>query len=192
MRAIVLNTTRYSDTGSVAHLYTAEHGRMQYAVYGNKHKSMLQPLNIIEFSCTQRKNAPQQMSSLSAVALAYTPTGLNSDVQRQCIAMFIAEILMLTLRHPMSDEPLYNWLCKLIMSLDKAEDIRDMHLSFLLEYSNLLGIGIDEQEHAEWFGVPHSRRERQQRLRELVEYYSEHIEEFNTPKSLDVLIEVFD
>ncbi|MBQ9752887.1 MAG: recombination protein O N-terminal domain-containing protein, partial [Paludibacteraceae bacterium] len=36
--AIVLSLTKYSDTGSIAHLYTAEQGRMQYAVYGNKYK----------------------------------------------------------------------------------------------------------------------------------------------------------
>ena len=35
--AIVLNTTRYSDTGSIVHLYTAEYGRTQYVVYGNKY-----------------------------------------------------------------------------------------------------------------------------------------------------------
>ncbi|MBR2486926.1 MAG: recombination protein O N-terminal domain-containing protein [Paludibacteraceae bacterium] len=31
--AIVLSLTKYSDTGSIVHLYTAEQGRMQYAVY---------------------------------------------------------------------------------------------------------------------------------------------------------------
>lgn len=192
MKAIVLNTTKYSDTGSVVHLFTAEHGRMQYAVYGNKYKSLLQPLNIIELTANKRQNAPQQMGNLSSAALAYTPKQLNCDVQRQCVAMFVAEILLLTLRHPMSDEPLYNWLCKLIMSIDQADDISDVHLGFLLDYANFLGIGIDEAEHAEWFVAPKSRQERQKRLREMMLYYSEHIEEFSTPKSLDVLIEVFD
>ena len=36
--------------------------------------------------------------------------------------------------------------------------------------------------------APTSRSERQQRLRELTAYYEEHIEDFRTPKSLDVLI----
>lgn len=69
--AIVLSLTKYSDTGSIVHLYTAEQGRMQYAVYGNKYKSILRPLSIVEFTTTKRKNAPQQMGSLSSASLCY-------------------------------------------------------------------------------------------------------------------------
>ena len=192
MRAIVLNTTKYSDTGSVVHLYTEELGRMQYAVYGNKYKGILRPLNIIEFSANKRQNAPQQMSSIASAALNYTPTLLTTDVQRQCVAMFIAEVLLQSVKHPMSDKPLYNWLCQVIEQLDKETEVKDLHLALMVEYASFLGIGVDETEHPEWLEAPKSRQERQQRLRELTNYYREHIEEFNTPKSLDVLIEVFD
>ena len=61
--AIVLHLTRYSDTGSIVHLYTAEQGRTQYMVYGNKYKGLLRPLSIIEFTATRRNNAPTQMGS---------------------------------------------------------------------------------------------------------------------------------
>ena len=72
--AIVLSLTKYSDTGSIVHLYTAEHGRMQYAVYGNKYKGLLHPLSIVEFTSTKRQNAPQQLSNITSVSLAYTST----------------------------------------------------------------------------------------------------------------------
>lgn len=190
--AIVLSLNKYSDTGSIAHLYTAEQGRMQYAVYGNKYKGVLRPLSIIEFTIAKRQNAPHQMGSLSSTSLSYTPQLLATDVQRQCVAMFIAEILSSTLRHPMSDQPLFEWLCEMVKHLDTDEDICNLHLNFLIEYASHLGIGIDDTEHPEWFYTPTSRKERQQRLRELCLYYSEHIEDFRTPKSLDVLMEVFD
>ena len=190
--AIVLSLTKYSDTGSIAHLYTAEQGRTQYAVYGNKYKGILRPLSIVEFTTTKRKNAPQQMGSLSSASLLCTPQLLAIDVRRQCVAMFIAEILSTTLRHPMSDQPLFDWLCEVIQHLDTDADISNLHLHFLIEYATHLGIGIDDTEHPDWYQAPTSRQERQQRLRALCLYYSEHIEEFTTPKSLDVLIEVFD
>ena len=190
--AIVLNITRYSDTGSIVHLYTAEHGRMQYAIYGNKYKGLLRPLSIIDFTSTRRNNAPTQMGTLSSLSLLYTPQRLTTDIQRQCVAMFIAEVLLHTLRHPMSDQPLFNWLCQLIQHLDQADDICNLHLEFLLEYATLLGIGIDDTEHPYWFTPPTTRQERQQRLRELCAYYAEHIEDFRPPKSLDILMEVFD
>lgn len=190
--AIVLSVTKYSDRGSVVHLYTAEHGRMQYMVYGNKYKGMLAPLSMVEITASRRNNAPMQMGTLSSVDWLYLPQRLAVDVQRQCVAMFMAEVLQQTLRHPMSDPLLYAWLCWMIKRLDQSDDICNLHLEFLLEYATYLGIGIDDSEHSEWFSHPTSRSERQQRLRALVAYYREHIEEFNTPKSLDVLIEVFD
>jgi DNA repair protein RecO (recombination protein O) len=106
--------------------------------------------------------------------------------------MFMAEILLNTLRHPMSDQPLFDWLCRMIMHLDQATDISNLHLHFLIEYATFIGFGIDDTEHPEWFLVPRNRLERQQRLRELTTYYEQHIEDFRAPKSLDVLIEVFD
>ena len=190
--AIVLNITRYSDTGSIVHLYTAEHGRMQYAVYGNKLKGVLRPLSIIEYTSTRRNNAPTQMGTLSSASLLYPLQRLTIDVQRQCVAMFVAEVLASTLRHPMSDQPLYDWLCEVIQHLDKDEEISNLHLRFLLDYATYLGIGIDDTEHPEWFIAPNNRSERQQRLRELIAYYEEHIEDFRAPKSLEVLMEVFD
>ena len=190
--AIVLNIARYSDTGSIVHLYTAEHGRMQYAVYGNKLKGVLRPLSVIEYTSTRRNNAPTQMGTLSSASLLYPLQRLTIDVQRQCVAMFVAEVLASTLRHPMSDQPLYDWLCEVIQHLDQDEEISNLHLRFLLDYATHLGIGIDDTEHPEWFMAPNNRSARQQRLRELIAYYEEHIEDFRAPKSLEVLMEVFD
>ena len=189
--AIVLTTNKYSDTGSIVHLYTPDQGRVQCVVYGNKLKSVLRPLSIIEYSSSRRNNAPLQMQTLSSASLIYTPTTLSYDVLRQCVAMFIAELLTYTLRHPMSDQPLFDWLCNCINKLDKEEDISNLHIEFLLDYAVYLGIGIDEEEHPDWYSKPTSRMERQKRLRELIAYFQEHIDDLPTIKSLDVLIEVF-
>jgi DNA repair protein RecO (recombination protein O) len=190
--AIFLSSTKYSDTGSIVHLYTAEYGRMQYMVYGNKYKALLSPLSIIEFNANKRHNAPTQIGTLSSVSLLYTPQRITTDVQRQCVAMFVAEILLNTLRHPLSDTALFDWLCSVIRCLDQDEDVRNLHLEFLMEYTTYLGIGIDEEEHPEWQTCPSSRTERQKRLMQLCTYYAEYIEDFRMPKSLEVLMEVFD
>ena len=189
--AIVLTTNKYSDTGSIVHLYTPDQGRVQCMVYGNKLKGVLRPLSIIEYTSSRRNNAPLQMQTLSSASLVYTPTLLSYDVLRQCVAMFIAELLTYTLRHPMSDQPLFDWLCNCINKLDKEEDISNVHIEFLLDYAVYLGIGIDEEEHPDWYSQPTSRMERQERLRELIAYFQEHIDDLPTIKSLDVLIEVF-
>jgi DNA repair protein RecO (recombination protein O) len=146
----------------------------------------------VEFTVTKRKNAPQQMGTITSVSLLYTPYRLVTDIQRQCVAIFIAEILKSTLVHPMSDQPLFEWLCEIVKRLDTDEDISNLHLHFLIEYATYLGIGIDETEYPNLYEAPTSRKERQERLRALCLYYGEHIEDFRSPKSLDVLMEIFD
>lgn len=188
--AIVLSLRKCSDNVSIAHLYTAHNGRMAFAVHGNKYKGMLTPLSRIEITATQRNG--QSMGTLTGVALVSIPRLMVSDVRRQCVAIFIAEILTLTVRHPMQDEELFAWLCGVIQALDTNEHIENLHLQFLTDYTVFLGIGIDETEHPEWFVAPASRQQRRQYLKEICRYYEEHIEEFQEPKSLSVLMEVFD
>lgn len=189
-QAIVLALTKYKDNASIAHLYTLDNGRMQYVVYGNKHRGVLSPLSIVEI--TSSRSTKNGLGVLATATLIHVPQQLTTDVRRQCVAMFITEILYKTLKHPLEDRPLFSWLCEVIKTLDRSEDIENLHIRFLIEYAVFLGIGIDETEHPEWTTQPVNRQQRQQKLRDLCTYYAEHIEDFSLPKSLDVLIEVFD
>lgn len=193
-QAIVLTLTKYKDNASVLHLYTVESGRLACIVYGNKYRGLLTPLSLVEITTTRRSGnaAVKGMPVLGSAALVYTPEHIPTDIRRQCVAMFIAEILGKTLLHPLQDEQLFQWLCDVVRELDATESVENLHLRFLIDYTMYLGIGIDETEHSEWFAAPRSRQERQQHLREICAYYEEHIEDFTSPKSLDVLMEVFD
>ena len=188
--AIVLSLRKCADNVSVVQLYTAANGRMAFAVRGSKYKGMLTPLSMVEVTATHRSN--HTMGTLSSVTLTYTPLHLTTDITRQCVALFIAEVLTLTVRHPLQDEQLFHWLCGVIRQLDGSEHIENLHLRFLLDYTMFLGIGIDETEHPEWFVMPASRQQRRKYLKEICSYYAEHIEDFSEPKSLNVLMEVFD
>lgn len=189
-QAIVLALTKYKDNASIAHLYTLDNGRMQYVVYGNKHRGVLSPLSIVEI--TSSRSTKNGLGVLATATLIHVPQQLTTDVRRQCVAMFITEILYKTLKHPLEDRPLFSWLCEVIKALDRNENIENLHIWFLIEYAGFLGIGIDETEHPEWTAQPVNRQQRQQQLRDLCTYYAEHIEDFSLPKSIDVLIEVFD
>ena len=193
-QAIVLTLSKYKDNACVLQAYTAESGRMAYMVYGNKYRGMLTPLSLVEITSSRRNGNPagKGMAVLGSASLIYTPQRIPMDIKRQCVAMFIAEILSKTLWHPMQDQELFQWLGNVVHELDEAENVENLHLRFLIGYTMFLGIGIDETEHTIWFEAPRGRKERQQHLREICAYYEEHIEDFTSPKSLDVLMEVFD
>ncbi|MCQ2345478.1 MAG: recombination protein O N-terminal domain-containing protein [Paludibacteraceae bacterium] len=146
--AIVLGMTQHSDNSSVVSLYTRENGRMQYVVYGHKWKSTLALLNIVEITTKQLPN--REIGTLQTVALNYIPHQLPSDVRRQCIAMFIAEALIHTLRLPLADLALYDYLRDFIIRLDTSEQIETLPNEFMIRFSELLGYGgatIEELRH---------------------------------------------
>jgi hypothetical protein len=116
-----------------------------------------------------------------------------SDPHKQAISLFIAEVLYHVLRHPMMDEPMFDFLAQAIQSLDTTNEPQNFHLQFLADFAAKLGFAIDPADLSNPLILsPETRQERQKQLRALCSYFEEHVETWQTPKSLDVLMEVFD
>ena len=106
---------------------------------------------------------------------------------KRTIALFLAEVLYHVLRHPMPDEPMYEFIRLSVQALDQSEEPQNFHLAFLVGLAAKLGFEMEEE-----LPLPHSRKERQEALQTLCNYFEEHVETWQTPRSLDVLMEVFD
>ena len=87
----------------------------------------------------------------------------------------------------MSDEPMFDYIAQSIQELDETGEPQNFHLSFLVGLAAKLGFAMSEEPN-----LPRTRAERQKQLRALCAYFEEHVETWKTPRSLDVLIEVFD
>lgn len=142
--AIVLHLAKYSDKASILHTYTQENGRTQYMVYGlsspqkKASLALFEPLTYLEIEATQRSNSSIQ--TLSNAHILYTPTLSRTDMSRRSIALFVAEILYNTLRHPLPDNLLFAFLVQFIDSLDTVLAPENLHLTFLWQYTEYLGI----------------------------------------------------
>ena len=112
------------------------------------------------------------------------------------IALFISEVLYHVLRHPMPDEQMFDFIRSAVERLDATDAPQNFHLCFLAEFAALLGFAIDPTNPLSALqngtDIPFSRTERQEVLRKLCAYFAEHVETWQDPKSLDVLMEVFD
>ncbi len=240
--AIVLHLSKYSDKASILHVYTRQHGRMAYMVYGLHSKSgkaraaVFEPMAHIEITANHIPN--KQIQQLKEAHLHFIAPNTRTDMRRRTVSLFLAEILYRTLLHPMADEPLFAWLVEQIQALEQAVEPENLHLHFLLGLTEFLGITpmLDESGvllemhsgelvsykplHSDYFSqqetsVLHrllerrangaslqlnpnstslqlSRKERQSLLEKLCRYYELHITDFQTPKSLAVLEELFD
>ena len=202
--AIVLSLQPHSDKAHVLHAYTRAGGRINYMVYGlgRKHPSgRYTPLSLIQI--TANHAAPGEggkFPTLKEATLVYSPQ--DGDIYKQTVSLFISEVIYHTLRYPMADEQLYDFLESSVRALDASPYF---HLQFLVGFAAKLGFAIDDSPGASSRltggaasaeeGIllsPLTRKERQQQLRALWDYFAEHVETWQQPKSLDVLTEVFD
>lgn len=190
--AIVLSLQPHSDKAHILHAYTRTDGRVNYMVYGlgRKHSAgMYAPLSLLQITANSTPNRP---ASVRTAHLSFVPSSITTHPYKQTIALFLSEVLYHTLRHPMEDEALFAYIAQSVQLLDAEPEPHDFHLRFLIGLAERLGFAIDENTHPELYRTPHTRTERQQQLRQLCAYMEEHVDSWQSPRSLDVLMEVFD
>lgn len=141
------------------------------------------PLSIVQLTADER--------SVRTAQLSFVPMTTVTDPYKRTIALFISEVLYHVLRHPMPDEPMFDFIAQAIQALDEAEEPQNFHIDFLIGLAAKLGFAIPEDD-ALMAVVPHTRTERQKKLRDLCVYFEEHVETWQDPKSLNILTEVFD
>lgn len=193
-KAIVLGLRKHSDKLSVLDVYSEAEGRLAMHVYGamGKHKvrAAYQPLSIVEI--TYDVHPTRSIPTLSTIDAVFLPEQVYSDIRRQTIALFATEMLMLTLTHPMQDSQIYEFLDNFVHELNGISAPENMHILFMLRLAELLGIGTpDNIDSTGIYDTTQSRDKRQQVLRRLCDHYLTHLDSFRPPKSLDVLIEIF-
>lgn len=184
--AIVLSLQPHSDKAHLLHAYTRAGGRFNYMVYGIGKKNAsgkYSPLSILQITADER--------AIRTAQLDYVPSTTITDPLKRTVALFISEVLFHTLRHPMIDEPMFDFLVQAIQNLDRTSEPQNFHLQFLVEFAAKLGFAIPEPNNS-LTSLPLTRVARQEQLRALCEYMAEHVETWQNPKSLDVLMEVFD
>ncbi len=185
--AIALVLHPLNDRAQLLYAYTRTGGRVTYKVYGlgRRHAAGLYaPLSLLQLTTDE--------SSVRTAQLAFVPRTIPVDPYKRSIALFMSEVLSLTLRHPMSDEPMFDYICDVVRRLDETNEPQNSHLQFMVGLAEKLGFAIDPAEHPELYATPLTRAARQHQLRSLCMYFSEHIDDWQEPRSLDILMEIFD
>ena len=198
--AIVLALQPLSDRAHLLHAYTRAGGRVNCKVYGlgRRHAAGLYtPFSLIQIT----GDLPSlqgvdggRLPSVRSSQLLYVPATTTTDPRKQAVSLFLSEVLYLTLRHPMPDEPMFDFLAEAVQQLDRTDQPENFHLSFLASFAAQLGFAIPSNPLTSnpLTSTPLTRSERQKALRTLCAYFAEHVDAWQPPKSLDILMEVFD
>ena len=195
--AIVLSLQPQSDKAHILHAYTRAYGRVSYKVFGlgRKHAiGLYSPLSLLQITASYPASRPAVIKE--AARLPYSGTLSSAAIYKQTVSLFVSEVIFHTLRYPMSDEPMFDFLAQSVRALETTEEPQNFHLYFLAGFAARLGFAIEEGSSlaASLEKVPGglTRQERQQLLNRLCDYFAAHVDTWQPPRSLEVLTEVFD
>lgn len=136
-QAIVLTLHAKGDNSSLLEIYTRDAGRAACVVYGQRWKSTLQPMSVVALTMQQPPN--REVGTLVSAERIIVPQ--KQDVQHHCMYLLMAEVLERSLRHPLTDEALFDWLIGEIKKLDLTDELQSFPSYFMTHLSELLGYG---------------------------------------------------
>lgn len=240
-KAIVLTSIKFGDADLIVKCYTEE-GLKTYLIKrifkskgkrpGNASKKIniayFQPLT--QLNLTANHNNKGNLNSIREVGISYLYQSVATDILKQSVALFLAEVLSFTLKEEEKNEMLFQYLETSLIWLDNHSNTANFHLLFLLQLSKYLGfypeVKVLNQRYFDLaegiftnnkplidyvsgdklilyksiFGINFDTIEQLQLnaktriilLEILLNYYKLHVPGFKTPKSLNVLKDVFE
>jgi len=137
---LVLSTTKVGDNALVVHTLSREWGRRGFLVRSARKTgtTLFLPLNILEADVLE--NSKSELWSLRNIVLKDGMPGIRGNLQKNTMTLFLAEVLLRTLREGVNEDGLYEWCVGSILTLNALEsDFANFPVRFLLELAGALG-----------------------------------------------------
>ena len=208
---IVLATTKVGDNAIVVHTLSKEYGRRGFLLRSAKKTAgaLLLPLNILEADVVE--NPKSELWTIKNLLLKDSLQGIRGNLQKNTITLFMAEVLMRTLKDGTNEDGLYEWCVGSILTFNALEsDWTNFHVRFLMELAGALGFRPSFQSIAPFAQeqlqpmkqlleadftasmlLPLSGATRSALCEDLLRYLSYHTDTNIQVKSLDVLKELY-
>ena len=147
-KAIVFSSLKYGDTSLIVRAFTASSGLKSYLLKGvlasKKGKlktAYFQPLMQLELVANHKNKGT--LEHIKEAKISYPYTTIYTDIYKNAITMFLAEMLGNSIHEEEENKALFNFLEAALQWLDTHESIANFHLFFLLELSKYLGFYPD-------------------------------------------------
>ncbi|SHG53885.1 DNA repair protein RecO [Flagellimonas flava] len=158
-KAIVLSSLKYGDTSLIVKAFTESDGIKSYLLKGvlSSKKGKLKaayflPLMQLEIVATHKNKGTLEGIREAKVAVPYK--SLHTDIVKNSIVLFLAEMLGNSIQEQEQDQGLFNYLEYALHWLDEHAPPPNFHLLFLLNLSKYLGFYPDTSfSHAPYFDL---------------------------------------
>ncbi len=146
--ALVLQTIKYSESDLIARIYTKEAGLKSYVLKGilktkkgKLKKALFLPLTLLELEANHKDKGSLEYIKEAQLLVPYST--LHTQVVKQAMVMFLAEVLQSAIQEEEQNKPLFDYLASSFVWLDNSEQFANFHIVFLLELSQFLGFYPD-------------------------------------------------
>ena len=143
-QGIVLKQIKYGEKSVIVTIYTQHFGRQTYMVKGIRSKTgkikpaLLQALTLLDMEVYHHPK--RELQNIKELSLAVPLYGLTSDIYKNTIAQFLADVLYKVLREEEENIALFKFVKENILLLDDAKNgISDFHIHFLVHLTKHLG-----------------------------------------------------
>ncbi len=148
-KAIVFSSIKYGDTSLIVKAYTKDEGLKSYMLKGvlasKKGKlktAYFQPLTQLEIVANHKVNS--NLHSIKEAKVYYHYQTLHTQVSKNALTLFLAEILGNSIHEEENNPALFNFLEAALQWLDTHSNVANFHICFLLVLTKYLGFYPDD------------------------------------------------
>ena len=147
-KAIVFSAIKYGDTSLIVKAFTASDGIKSYLLRGvlSSKKGKLktayfQPLTQLEIVANHRNKGT--LETLREAKVYYHYQTLYADMAKNAMTLFLAELLVNSIREEEQNAELFEFLEASLQWMDMHKDVANFHLFFMLSITKFLGFYPD-------------------------------------------------
>lgn len=147
-KAIVLSSLKYGDTSLIVKAFTLSDGLKSYLLKGvltaRKGKlkaAYFQPLTQLEIVANHKNKGT--LESIREVRVTHHYSSLHSDISKNAITLFLAEMLANSIQEEESNIGLFSFLENVLQWLDTNNEVNNFHIYFLIDLTKYLGFHPD-------------------------------------------------
>jgi DNA repair protein RecO (recombination protein O) len=212
---VVFRFIKYGDTSIIVNIFTSQFGLQSYIVNGVRSRSgkgriaLYQPLTLLDLVVYHKETTT--IMRIKEAKCIYAFQQIQSDMKKTSIALFIEELINKAIKEQAHAAELCDFLIESLVTLDKIETPENFHLLFMVKLSRHLGfqpmsahevlggrvIDYSDEESLNLIlrsgytsRISITNSQRRNILDALLRFYSMHVENFGTMKSLSVLREI--
>jgi DNA repair protein RecO (recombination protein O) len=147
-KGIVLTSIKYGDTSLIVRIFTFSDGIKSYLLRGvlaskkGKLKSAyFQPLLQLDLIASHKNKGT--LESIIEAKVSYHYQSLHTDIAKNSLTFFLAEMLGNSIHEEESNESLFNFIEAALQWLDVNNEFANFHLYFLLSLTKYFGFYPD-------------------------------------------------